>query len=73
MDPIQSRADVKEASYCVQETLVFNNENKPRFASAPVLDRIRASPRDLNGSDPNWYGYSIRSRRVRIANPNWIR
>ena len=48
---------------------MFNNENKPRFACAAVVDRIRASPRDLNGSDPNWYGYSIRSRRVRIADP----
>ena len=43
MDPIQSSADVK-GGFCVQEILVFNNENKPRFASAPVLDRIRASP-----------------------------
>ena len=72
MDPIRSGADVKEASYCLQETLVFNNENKPRFASAPVLDRIRASPRDLNRSDPNWYGYSIQFRRVLIAGPNGI-
>ena len=52
---------------------MLNIENKPCFASVLVLDRIRASPRDLNGSDPNWYGYSIRSRRVRIADPNWIR
>ena len=52
---------------------MFNNENKPRFASGPVLDRIHASPRDLNGSDPNWYGYSIRSRRVRLGDPHWIR
>ena len=44
-----------EASYCVQETLEFNNEIMPRFASSPVLDRILASPRDLNGSDPNLF------------------
>ena len=31
---------------------MFNNENKPRFTSAPVLDRVRACPKDLNGSDP---------------------
>ena len=43
MDPIKSSADVKEASCRVHETLVFNNDNKPRFASAPVLDRSHAS------------------------------
>ena len=37
----------KEAPYCVQETHVSNHENKPPFASVPVLDRIRAS---LSGS-----------------------
>ena len=62
-----------EASYSVKETLVFNNESKPRFASAPVLDRISASTWDLNGSDQNWYVYSIRSRQVQIADPNLIR
>ena len=33
--------------------ILSNNENKPRLASAPVLDRIRASTRDGSGSDPN--------------------
>ena len=70
MDPIQSSADVKEASYCVQEILALNNQSRPRFAFAPVLDRIRASPREQNGSNPNWYGCFIRFRRKRIANPN---
>ena len=51
MDPIQRSADVKRGFLLHTETLVFNNENKPRFASASVLNRIRASPRDLNGSD----------------------
>ena len=74
MNPIQSSTNVKRlyASYCVKETLVFNNKSKPRFASAPALDRIRASTRDLNGSDPNLHGYSIQRKLVRIAEPNWI-
>ena len=72
LDPIQSSADVKEDSYCVQETLVFNNENKPCFLSLSVLDRIRAPLRDLIWSDPSWYGYSIRPILVPIAEANWI-
>ena len=29
------------------------------FYLAPVLDLIRECTRDPNGSNPNWYGYSI--------------
>ena len=61
MDPIQSNADVKRGSL-LRTGNPRNNENKPRFASAPVLDRICGSPWDLNGSDPNSFGYFIQSR-----------
>ena len=57
-------ADVKEASFCVQESIVCNNKSKPRFASAPALDRIRAPTQNPNGLDPNWCGYSIRPKLV---------
>ena len=64
MGPIQISTGVKRGFLLLTGNLVFIIENKPRFVSAPALDWIRATPRDLNESDPSWYGYFIRSRRL---------
>ena len=70
-DPIYSSADMKgdfltayrKALYLLMKTSLVSHLH---------LFWIRSLTQDPSRSDPNWYGFSISSKLLRIAEPNWI-